>query len=125
VQFPIDMAVLPSAIEFTEENSYVWSSGEQLIAFGQIVNKPDGRRHLARIIINPRVRRCGHGAAFVRELLENASGRRVSLNVAEHNSGALALYRKLGFVDAVRPPGESASPNSRYMEHDTHATTAR
>jgi len=100
-------------------------SGEQFIAFGQIVGKPDGRRPLARIIINPLVRRCGHGAAFVRELLRNASARRVSLNIAERNSCALALYRKLGFVDAVRPPAESASPNSRYMEYDAHATTSR
>lgn len=125
VQFPIDIEVLPSAIEFTEKNSYVWGSEEKLIAFGQIVEKPDDRRHLARIIVNPLVRRRGHGEAFVRELLKNASSTRVSLNVAKRNSSAVALYRKLGFAEAVRPPDESASANSHYMEYSARATTSR
>lgn len=124
VKFPIDIAALPAAIEFTDQNSYALVSENRLIAFGQIVDKPDGRQHLARIIVNPLVRRSGHGEAFVRELLIIASTKRVSLNVSEGNSGALALYRKLGFVDAMRPPDEPASRDSRYMEHSTHATTA-
>jgi ribosomal protein S18 acetylase RimI-like enzyme len=40
----------------------------------------------------------------------------VSLNVFESNRPALALYRKLGFAEAVRPDDEPPAVGACYME---------
>lgn len=121
VHFPIDLDTLPAAIEFSTHDAYAWTIADRLVAFGQIVTRSSGRRHLARIIVDPASRRQGHGEAFVRALLARVCGNLVSLNVSAHNASAVSLYRRLGFVDAVRPEDESGSPESSYMELDSRA----
>jgi len=117
VAFPIDLPSLHSAIGFTPQNSYVLADGDgAVIAFGQILDKPDGRQHLARFIVSPDARRRGNGRAFLAELLHRATADRISLNVHRDNTAAIALYAAAGFEDAERPAGQSGSLGSRYME---------
>jgi ribosomal protein S18 acetylase RimI-like enzyme len=88
-----------------------------MAAFGQLVPKAGGRQHLATIIVDPVVRRRGHGEAFVRALLAHAAAQCsvISLNVDEQNVAAITLYQRLGFADAPRPSDEPQSLGSRYM----------
>jgi ribosomal protein S18 acetylase RimI-like enzyme len=119
VQFPINLNTLPESLQFSEDNAYVWGINAQLAGFGQVFSKGSGRVHLSSIIVDPALRRRGHGEQFLLALLEKARARapRISLNVNEQNGTAISLYRRLGFADAVRPPGQSISPGSRYMEN--------
>jgi ribosomal protein S18 acetylase RimI-like enzyme len=118
VSFPIDLTTLPASLQFSEDNAYVWIINAQIAAFGQVVKKADGRAHLGSIIVDPLLRRRGHGEQFVRALLVQAHARSplISLNVDAQNSAAISLYQRLGFADALRPPDEPLSPGSRYME---------
>jgi [ribosomal protein S18]-alanine N-acetyltransferase len=116
VTFPVDLVALPRTIGFTEHNAYVMAEDQSMIAFGQVIDKPHGRQHLAKVIVSPVHRRRGYGRAFVAELLQRTTAERVSLNVQEDNSGAIALYAGAGFADAERPLDQQPSPRSRYME---------
>jgi ribosomal protein S18 acetylase RimI-like enzyme len=101
---------------FTEQNAYVMSKDHSMIAFGQILEKPHGREHLAKLIVSPAHRGCGYGRAFVAELLHRTTAERVSLYVQDNNHVAIALYAAAGFTDADRPPDQLPSPRSRYLE---------
>jgi ribosomal protein S18 acetylase RimI-like enzyme len=119
VSFPIDAGFLPLAIGFSATNAFSLIDGGELVAFGQLVKKNEGRGHLARLIVNPSVRGRGYGKWLVRALLERArreSFERISLNVDVSNLPAVSLYLKLGFRDATRPPDEPESAETRYME---------
>ena len=117
--FPLDIATLPARIDFDEARTFALSEADQLVAFGQIVPKALRRAHLARIIVAPAVRGCGHGERLIRLLIDEArrlSHQRVSLNVDRDNVPAIALYSKLGFREADRPADEPDAHGSRYME---------
>jgi ribosomal protein S18 acetylase RimI-like enzyme len=116
VAFPIDLALLPRTIAFTEQNAYVMEVDESIIAFGQIIDKLQGRQHLAKFIVSPLHRGRGYGRAFLGELLHRATADRISLNVHQDNSVAIALYAAAGFSDSQRPLDQTSSPQSRYME---------
>lgn len=119
VSFPIDRPSLPAAIDFGDTNAFTLIRGDDLIAFGQLMRKDSGRGHLARLIVNPLLRRKGHGETLVRALVDRARNEafeRVSLNVDSSNVSAVSLYLKLGFMDATRPLDEPESPGTRYME---------
>lgn len=119
LSFPIDLAVLPRAIEWEASDSWSATADGSVAAFGQLVAKPERRLHLARVIAAPERRREGLGRILSAHLLETALSRSpsvVSLNVARENGPAVNLYRSLGFVDATRPPDEPESV-SAYMEH--------
>ncbi len=116
--FPIDPDSLPAQIEFSGGNAFCLLSEGRLVGFGQLVEKPARRGHLARIIVNPVARRQGHGQALIAALLEVARQRsydRVSLNVDRSNVPAEGLYFKLGFADAPRPADEPVSAGTRYL----------
>jgi ribosomal protein S18 acetylase RimI-like enzyme len=119
VSFPIDLKALPLAIGFLETNSFSLIDDSELVAFGQLLKKNSSRRHLARLIVNPSVRRRGHGETLVRALLDRArleDCERISLNVDASNVQAVSLYLKLGFMDATRPTDEPTVAGTRYME---------
>ena len=119
VSFPVDLAVLPRAIEWEASDSWSVTADRSVVAFGQLVPKPERRLHLARVIAAPERRGEGLGRLISAHLLETALSRRpsvVSLNVARENEPAVNLYRSLGFIDAKRPPDEPESA-SAYMEH--------
>jgi len=118
VRFPIDLSTLAESLQFSEDNAHVWVIDAQVAAFGQVFKKAAGRVHLASIIVDPALRRRGHGERFLHVLLKHARAQapRISLNVDEQNETAISLYRRLGFADAVRPADQSISAGSRYME---------
>ena len=119
VTFPIDVADLPRAIEFSETNSFCLVEGRHLLGFGQLLIKERNRGHLARLIVKPAVRGHGYGEALVRGLSDVGRVRgceRLSLNVDAANEPAVRLYLKLGFLDAPRPPNEPEAVATRYLE---------
>jgi ribosomal protein S18 acetylase RimI-like enzyme len=116
VAFPIVLSTLPSTIRFAERSAYLMVLGGSVMAFGQVLDKPQNRQHSATFIVCPLHRGRGHGRTFLQELLYRATADRVSLNVNEDNSVAISLYAAAGFTAAERPQEQQASPRSRYME---------
>ena len=119
VSFPVDTTALPAAIEWCKSHSWAVLFRSKVVAFGQLVPKPAGRLHLARIIVAPDHRAKGHGRTLSVHLLDaavEAGASVVSLNVSNENEKAIALYRSLGFTEADRPVDEPES-SSRYMTH--------
>jgi ribosomal protein S18 acetylase RimI-like enzyme len=118
VSFPIDLACLPDALEYATCESWTTCTGGQVVAFGQLVPKAEGRLHLARIISCPEQRGQGLGRRMTQHLLQQAlaqSPQAISLNVFASNDAALGLYRSLGFAACARPADEPDSP-SIYMQ---------
>jgi len=117
--YPLDAEWLPADLElFTSESLVLLDDQHQLLAFGQLQEKDVRNGHLARLIVNPDHRRCGHGRFLVQALLELARTkdyRCVTLNVDRENRAARTLYRQIGFRYSRRPAGEYASPQSEYM----------
>ncbi len=116
VAFPIDISTLPRTIRFAERSAYVMVLGGSVMAFGQVLDKPQNRQHLAKFIVRPMDRGRGHGRTFLDELLHRTTADRVSLNVNADNSVAISLYAATGFAAAERPQDQRASPRSCYME---------
>ena len=119
IQFPIDPQTLESDLQFATASSWCLEVGDLLAAFGQLVPKPGGRQHLARLIVNPARRGHGYGRILTELLVARAKdlgASSVSLNVDPSNHRALSLYDRLGFREAPRPPDEPPS-GSRYLEH--------
>lgn len=117
-RYPIDLGRLPEFFDLAAAASWVVADGGAPVAFGQFLRRGAARAHLARIITAPHRRGEGLGARLVAQLLAEAraSGAAVaSLNVRPGNDEALRLYRRLGFVDAVRPPEDPPLP-STYLE---------
>ena len=116
--YPLDEATLPEQFDWATTESWVATDRGAVVAFGQHLPRGLHRRHLARIITAPQRRGEGLAARVVLHILERAQalGARVaSLNVRPGNEEALRLYRRLGFVDAVRPPEDAPLP-STYLE---------
>ena len=119
VRFPIELASLAAAIDFTHHGGLVLVDGRDAAAFGQIVPKSARRAHLARLIVEPSRRGQGIGTRLVTELLERARHQghaTASLNVDPTNDAAIALYTKMQFSDSERPFDEPDPHGSRYMQ---------
>lgn len=117
--FPPDPDLLPADIDLFNADSVAMLEGGRLIAFGQVLYMDGVRAHLARIIVAPDRRGCGHGRALVDELLRRAQRQGyglVSLYVDRDNPRALSLYAGFGFRQAQRPPGELASARTLYLQ---------
>ena len=118
VSYPLNLALLPQQIQWENSASLSVVESAAVVAFGQIVSKPERRLHLARLIVSSSERGKGHGRFLATALLERALASRpsaVSLNVAADNHAALSLYRSLRFTEASRPPDE-APGTSIYMQ---------
>ncbi len=117
--FPLDPDTLPVQFDWATTESWVVTDHGAVVAFGQHLPRGPHRRHLARIITAPHRRGEGLAARVVLHVLERAKalGATVaSLNVRPGNDEALRLYRRLGFVDAVRPQEDAPLP-STYLEY--------
>ncbi|MFT4603717.1 MAG: ribosomal-protein-alanine N-acetyltransferase [Rhodothermales bacterium] len=118
VTFPIVLEDCLVAIGWDQMLNRTLMVEDAVAGFGQIVDKPDDRSHLARIIVDPSARGRGLGRRLMESLLNEArdSGARcMSLNVHPANQRAIGLYASLGFVPANNP-GLPRSGRFTYME---------
>ena len=109
VRYPLNAAFLKADIGFEPGNAFCLEHRGQTVAFGQILLKSDGRRHLARIIVAPGERGKGFGRKLCRALIDRAlqtGCRHLTLNVYADNAVAVSLYEKLGFAAADPPAAE-------------------
>jgi len=63
----------------------------------------EGELSILNVAVDPRFRRCGLASVLMRHALEEgaaAGTEQVLLEVRRSNAGAIALYRRFGFVDA-------------------------
>lgn len=100
VPFPIDLSILPRQIIWDSAQSWTLEASAEIVGYGQIVPKQEGRLHLARILVDPDERGNGFGRQLVTHLLHKAlenGAPVVSLNVHPVNSRATGLYLSLGF----------------------------
>jgi len=133
VAWPIARDRLADAIEWSQCESFALDErderhervesapgeGVRLVAFGQLVPKPNDRLHMARLIVAPERRGAGVGRGLVSQIVDIALSRSptaLSLNVISGNDHALRLYEGQGFVPARRPPDEPDSSTAVYLE---------
>ncbi len=85
---------------------------------GQLLEKENGRIHMARVIVAPPQRAKGLGEILCRLLIEEGIKRfgnvLFSLNVYSDNTTALKLYQKLGFKPQ---PAASDPPSAKDVIH--------
>lgn len=122
VTFPVDLELLPFAIQFEVGESWALVDQANLVAFGQIFPVAE-RLHFSRLIVDPKLRGKGVGRLLTQHLLSVALSRKppvISLNVMPDNPNARHLYQSLGFEEATRPNGEPAShPSTVYMVYES------
>ncbi|MCC5878315.1 MAG: GNAT family N-acetyltransferase [Idiomarina sp.] len=85
------------------DNTYIYLSGEgTIIGFGQILLRDDHSVHLARLIVNPKLRGKGVGRSLCVALIKMGAAKHApkvfTLNVYRSNKTAIGLYRSLGFT---------------------------
>ena len=117
--YPIDPGRLPQIMELSRHDSRTLLRDDLPAGFGQLVQRPGSRLHLARIIVSPQHRGEGLGRQLVEHLLRRAFSRKpakISLNVARDNPVAIRLYESLGFVKTVLPADET-QVSYYYMEY--------
>ncbi len=78
------------------------------------------------MIVRPDARGRGVGRALVETLLSRAGEASLSLatlNVCGDNAAATTLYSNLGFDRVKRPPGDSSSPGTWFMQRSIGPST--
>lgn len=89
-----------------------------MVAFGQVYDR-GGRAHLARLIVNPALRRLGYGAQLIEQIIdalrEKGEYSGVSLFVYRHNETAYRCYRSLGFTVQDYPPRAALQGECYFM----------
>lgn len=117
LSYPLKLDTLSRDILMSPENAYCLVD-KHPIAFGQILDKGNGRTHLAKIIVAPDKRGTGIGSLLIAELLKLAKQKSfnvVGLNVQPDNEAAIKLYSKLGFEFTQRPADVTPASTSPYM----------
>jgi ribosomal protein S18 acetylase RimI-like enzyme len=92
-----------------DASEYGLFDADQIVAFGQLIDRTAGRTHLARLIVHPRRRGEGLGALLLDRLIAEARSRgvsTVSLNVDPANLPAVSIYARAGFTEGRSPPRE-------------------
>ena len=102
VCYPANATSVWKTIKADNNNTYslVGIDGS-LVGFGQILRRGARVVHLARIIVDPRLRGSGYGRLLCKALMKTAGVRfavhRFTLHVYAENHAAITLYRSLGF----------------------------
>ena len=98
-----------------------------MLAFGQVYVR-DSRAHLARLIVNPALRRLGYGRLLIEKIIgvirregEHAA---VSLFVYRHNEPAYRCYRSLGFSVQEYPPDAALKDQCYFLTRPIHNAEA-
>jgi RimJ/RimL family protein N-acetyltransferase len=120
VRFPLVLEHLKEDIHFSEENTFsMINDCGALLGVGQLIQKEKNRLHMARIIVSPKQRCKGFGNRLCRLLIREGRKRygniNFSLNVYPHNTRAVRLYGKLGFVPGPESPGPDVKEKSLRM----------
>ena len=110
VRYPADAAMVWSDMQASADNTFgIFLKDGYIAGFGQILLRDNGRVHLARLIVDPGLRRQGLGRLLCHQLMKTAKRfavREFTLNVYMDNRAALALYRSLGFKARKRQDRE-------------------
>ena len=115
--YPLRLETLSHDISLSPETSFCFA-GSRVLAFGQLIDKGNGRVHLAKIIVYPQMRDGGIGTRFVASLIDKATEQSfalIGLNVHPDNHAAINLYKKLAFQFVERPATVNPAPGSLYM----------
>lgn len=123
VRYPVDGQTLLQDIGWTTAENWCLDHHGRVTGFGQVVSKPDLRRHIARVIVDPAYRGVGLGRVLMSGLVNVALGyapRCVSLNVHPSNVPARTLYASLGFRE-VHNRQENRDGMWVYMERPAGA----
>jgi len=118
VSFPLEPGVPAVEIGFADAQNLALADGAGTAGFGQLVWRPGGRAHLARVIVRPDARGRGLGRVLVRALLERAAARGArlaTLNVYTENAAARRLYEAAGFAVTAAPGGPDRPPGALSM----------
>jgi ribosomal protein S18 acetylase RimI-like enzyme len=120
VRFPLQLDRLKRDIMYTPENTVVMiGDDDQPSGVAQLMARPRGGVHLARIAVAPDYRGQGYGERLVRLLIQESvrrhQARFVSLKVDHYNHVAQNLYRKLGFQAAAEPSDVLPDSQTLYM----------
>lgn len=94
-------------------------AGEEAVGCGAILNDPRGWGEIKRMYVRPDQRGRGLGKRVLAELekvARNAGLRLLRLETGIHNSEALALYRRAGFVECAPFGDYVLDPLSVFME---------
>jgi [ribosomal protein S18]-alanine N-acetyltransferase len=124
VSFPLEPGRLAREIGFADEENLVLADGAGTAGFGQLVRRPGGRAHLARVIVRPDARGRGYGRVLVTALLERAASRGArlaTLNVYCENEAARRLYEAAGFAVSSLPGGDACPRGALYMTRSVSA----
>ena len=120
VRFPLTLQSLKKDIECSEDNTFVMAddAGEPA-GLGQLLEKENGRIHMARVIVSPLQRAKGFGEILCRLLIDEGLKRfgkvYFTLNVYSINTNAVRLYQKLGFIPQPVPPDSIPDKDVVYM----------
>jgi ribosomal protein S18 acetylase RimI-like enzyme len=102
IRYPATRDTAWSDMEASKENAYVLvDATPAVIGFGQVLPRGDKCLHLARLIVDPRLRGQGIGRDLCIALMNIGAAKHhaewFTLNVYETNGAAVQLYRSLGF----------------------------
>jgi ribosomal-protein-alanine N-acetyltransferase len=97
-----------------EENSVLLANIDRhLVGAVIFCGASPGEWEVENIVVDRAVRKQGIAQAMLRELATRAKERggiRIHLEVRESNTPAIALYRKIGFVETTRRKGYYSNP---------------
>ncbi len=105
---PVDIAQRTAIFAADAGKSFVAVAGDQVIGLVRVKPSQHGFGDLA-MLVDRDWRGRGAGSALVRAAIGWARGQglhKLSLEVFAHNEAAIALYRKSGFVEEGRRPGQ-------------------
>ncbi len=100
-RYPFDRESFHQDCRWQEFSSYcLRGPGNELAAFGQLGSRY-GRAHLARLVVNPGIRRQGVGRRLLEMMLallrDESDCREAGLFVLKDNQAAVNCYLELGF----------------------------
>ena len=101
-RYPFTRETFVEDLRAATADSYALRNADKVLAaFGQSYERC-GRGHLARLVVNPALRRQGAGRRLIEMIMTSLESRRdydeFSLFVYRHNKPALRCYQSLGFV---------------------------
>ncbi|WP_414500539.1 GNAT family N-acetyltransferase [Zymobacter sp. IVIA_12111.31 C1] len=102
--WPIDADALWTQVDLEESLPLVMATDHDVMAFGQILQQEPGMLHVSLLVVNPefRGRRLGERiclALFKRGMSHWMDASHVTLDVCRDDKAALAMTRRLGFME--------------------------